>query len=199
MTFHSVAPDHPLRDAVEAHIRDVYVRQYGAEIPAFPELLVAMVDPTGAPSCAAGLRFGWDNCFSGCYLDEPVEHLLQRMTGRRVGAGAILEVTTLAGAGRGEARGLVERVIGLGRARGMAWGVFTATRRLRLALRRAGFEFAELVPARRERVARPERWGSYYESDPWVCALEDRVATIADDYLPLRDAALPHLACGLYA
>lgn len=170
----TIAPGHPLRRPVEAHIRGVYAREYGATVGDLPHLLVAGLDSAGAPAAAAGLRLGWDQSFSACYLDEPVERILQHLAGRRADPRRILEVTTLAGSGHGAGLRLVDGVIGLGRRLGMDWGVFTATRRLRLALRRHRYDLLELAPARRERAAEPSRWGSYYDADPWVCAIDDR-------------------------
>ena len=51
-----VLPDHPSRDAAEHCISSIYAHEYGAEVPAFPKRLVAVLDGRGEPLCAAGLR-----------------------------------------------------------------------------------------------------------------------------------------------
>ena len=58
----------------------------------------------------------------------------------------------------------------------MEWGVFTATAPLRRLLRRAGMTHSELGAARPERLSDPSVWGSYYASDPRVCAFSDSSA-----------------------
>ena len=115
-----------------------------------------------------------------------VGELILDATGCRVSPTHILEVTTLAGTGHGHALRLIERVRQIGRGMGMACGIFTATAPLRRVLRRSGLDVIALVPARRERVADPAAWGSYYDCDPWVCMLADRA--MANPVVP---AAMP--------
>lgn len=174
MHFLTVEPGDAQRQAAEALIGAVYGRAYGARIATFPRRLIALCDHDGAVLCAAGLRLGWDESFSACYLDREISVLIAEATGSDIAPARILEVTTLAGTGHGHALQLVERVRAIGRGMGMACGVFTATAPLRRALRHAGLDVVALVPARRERVADPGAWGNYYDSDPWVCMLEDR-------------------------
>ena len=173
MHFLTVEPGDPMRRVVEDLIRSIYRDAYGADLAAFPRHLVALADAQGRPLCAAGLRLGWQASFSACYLDEDIEDVILRRTGRSVAPAAILEVTTLAGIGHGHAMQLIERVREIGRGLGMDCGVCTATAPLRRALRRAGYTVVELVPAVRERVGDPAAWGSYYDADPAVCLLDD--------------------------
>ena len=174
MRFLTVEPGDARRQAAEELIGAVYSRAYGARIATFPRRLIALCDGDGDLLCAAGLRLGWDDSFSACYLDRGIGALIVEATGSEIAPDRILEVTTLAGTGHGHALRLIERVRAIGRGMGMACGVFTATAPLRRALRRSGHDVIALVPARRERVADPAAWGSYYDSDPWVCMLEDR-------------------------
>lgn len=173
MRFLTIEPDDALRPAAQDLIASVYRSAYGARIGSFPRRLIALARPDGTLLCAAGLRLGWADSFSACYLDEEIGALIARETGRAIAPDRILEVTTLAGHGHGHALRLIERVREIGRGMAMACGVFTATAPLRRALRRSGLDVVALVPARRERVAEPEAWGSYYDSDPWVCMLAD--------------------------
>lgn len=165
---------HPLRAAAEAHVRAVYRRSYGATVRAFAELLAVLPDDAGKPGCVAGVRYGLTDCFSERYLDRPIERVLSELSGEPVTRARILEVTTLACDRPNDSFRLVREVIELGRRQGMRWGVFTATRKLRHALPRLGLTLIEIAPARRERAADPQDWGSYYDTDPWVCAMADR-------------------------
>ena len=78
MHFLTLDRGDPARRAAENLVGDVYARAYGARIVSFPDRLVALADAQGNTLCAAGLRVGWQTCFSGCYLDEPVERILRR-------------------------------------------------------------------------------------------------------------------------
>lgn len=173
MRFLTIDPLDALRPEAERLIGSVYGRAYGARIATFPRRLIALCDAHGALVCAAGLRLGWAESFSACYLDRDIGDLLYDAMGCEVAPSRILEVTTLAGTGHGHAQRLIERVREIGRGMGMACGIFTATAPLRRALRRAGHDVIALVPASRERVSDPAAWGTYYDCDPWVCVLVD--------------------------
>jgi hypothetical protein len=164
----------PLRDRTEACIREVYRNAFGAEITAFPELLVAALDGTGQPICAAGLRTEADGFFSENYLDHPVEQVLGTVAERDVARGRIFEVTTLASCRAKGSSDFVRRIADLGKSAGFEWCVFTATSRLRILLHRLGFPLVVLGPADPARIENAENWGSYYAHSPLVCAVHDR-------------------------
>lgn len=167
---------HPLRADAEERVRAVYRRSFGAVVRAFPDLLAVLRDEEGKPGCVAGVRYGLADCFSEQYLDQPIERVLSAASGEHVTRAQILEVTTLACERPNDSFRLVREVTELGRRRGMRWGVFTATRKLRQALPRLGLTLIEIAPARRERAVNPQDWGSYYDTDPWVCAMADPVS-----------------------
>lgn len=177
MTFALLDAEHPRRLSTEAFIRSTYVRCHGAVIHAFPDTLAALLDDTGAPVCAAGVRFGLTECFSEQYLELPIEVALREATGMSIARDHVLEVTTLAGSQRAHPFRLVDEIINTGRSVGIRWGIFTATDKLRGALKRRGITLVELMPARRDRIAAADRWGRYYETDPWVCAVADPLLT----------------------
>lgn len=161
----------PRRAAVEALIRTVYQARYGADVPAFPDRLAAIFDADGLPHCAAGLRDAASGFFSEVYLDRPVEEAISALALEPAPREAVLEVTTLAAARPGAAFTLIDRITADGRARGMRWGLFTATRPLRHGLLRAGAGLIELGRADPGRLADAGCWGRYYETDPFVCAV----------------------------
>lgn len=172
MTLILADRDHPDRPRLEQAVRAVYLAEYGAHVPGFPDHLVATLDPSGNPQAVAGLRFAEDGLFSDVYLDRPPEDLLGRVLGRPVSRRQIVEFSNLAAPRSGAALPLVGAAIRLCLADGRAYGLFTATTRLRAMLRRAGLTTIDLGPARRERVAHPAAWGSYYLHDPRVLAVE---------------------------
>lgn len=193
---------HPLRRAAETAVRRIFRHTYGAVIVDFPDLLAASVNVQGAPACVAGVRFGLDRSFCEQYLDEPAEKLLRRVAGGHISRDRIIEVTTLAGERPGHSLQLLRGIIALGRGVGMEWGLFTATSRLRSALPRLSLPLIALAPALRERVAQPGNWGSYYDTDPWVCAMPGRTdgtgrrarAKRPSARSPLPDACVTDLA-----
>lgn len=164
--------DHPDRPRLEQAVRAVFLAEYGARVPAFPDHLVATLDTRGQPQAVAGLRFAEDGLFSDTYLDGPVEAVLGRALGRPVTRRQIVEFSSLAAPQAGAALPLVGAAIRLCLAEGRAYGLFTATSRLRALLRRAGLTAIDLGPARRDRVAHPAAWGSYYLHDPRVLVVE---------------------------
>ncbi|MGE5506693.1 MAG: thermostable hemolysin [Actinomycetota bacterium] len=168
MTLILALPDHPLRPLLERAVREVFAAEYRADVPVFPRLLVATLDGEGRPAAVAGLRFAEDGLFSEAYLDGPVEVVVGKAVGRPVGRGQIVEFSSLAAPRPGAALPLVDAAVRLALGAGGAYGLFTATNRLRALLRRTGLAAVELAAARPERIANPAVWGSYYLHDPRV-------------------------------
>jgi hypothetical protein len=179
MTLILALPDHSLRPVLERAVREVFAAEYRAAVPTFPRLLVASLDGEGRPTAVAGLRFAEDGLFSEAYLDGPVEAVVGAALGRPVGRGQIVEFSSLAAPRPGAALPLVDAAVRLALNAGAAYGLFTATRRLRSLLRRTGLATVELAVARPERIAGPTAWGSYYLHDP-------RVMVVAGDTLAAR-------------
>jgi Thermostable hemolysin len=162
---------HPLRSASEACIGEVYERAFGARQLAFPAALVALIDAADRLLCVAGLRTAADGFFSEIYLDEPIEQLLVRRFGVATPREALFEVTTLASPSVTASAFFMRRIAELGERVGFMWSFFTATERLRTLLSRIGITVVELEIAERSRITHPERWGSYYDHAPKVCAV----------------------------
>ena len=165
---------HPLRVAAEACIREVYRDAFAARIASFPELLVTMVDLSGEPVCAAGLRMEADGFFSEDYLDYPVERILSLLAGRAVAREQVFEVTTLASRRVAASAGFVREIALLGKSAGFEWSVFTATARLRMLLHRLGLPLVVLGRADPARIGNAGDWGSYYDQQPMICAVDDQ-------------------------
>lgn len=171
MNFAVIDRDHPLRSSVEQMVRDLFFKEYGARPATFPALMAAMFDDEGRPVAATGLRFSSDGFFSQCYLDRPVEAEISRLAGRPVAASEVVEVSSLVGLRAGAGMALVHAAIAYAYGCGARWGMFTATRRLMVALRRSGFEAVEMAKASRDRVSNPDDWGTYYLQEPVVLAV----------------------------
>lgn len=179
MTLILADRNHPDRSRLEHAIRTVFLAEYGARVPSFPDHLVATLDSRGQPAAVAGLRFAEDGLFSDVYLDGPVDRVLGKALGRAVSRRQIVEFSSLAAPRAGAALPLVAAAIQLCLADGRAFGLFTATARLRGLLRRAGLSAVDLGPALRERAAHPAAWGSYYLHDPRVLVVGAAALPIA--------------------
>lgn len=179
MQFLNVNPVHPLRQDVEAYIREVYSREYSANLTRFPETLVALLDDRGEISCAAGVRFSEDGFFSERYLARPIESLLDPVWASPVRREQIAEITSLAGTRPGASLILFQFMADFFRERSVSWLFFTATERLRAILRRSGAPVLDLDGADADCVDDPNQWGSYYAANPRVVALHDSMQSLS--------------------
>ncbi|GAB3447384.1 thermostable hemolysin [Insolitispirillum peregrinum] len=162
---------HSQRAALEQMVRNVFQASYQADVPSFPDHLVAALDETGSPVAVAGVRSVRDGFFSEVYLDGSAESVLSSVCGSRVARDEIVEFSSLAAVRPGAAMPLVGAAIGLCLAAGARHGLFTATDRLRALLRRSGLTCVDLGPARPDRLSDAARWGRYYQHDPRVIAV----------------------------
>jgi hypothetical protein len=154
-------------------VRAVYRDAYGADLRDFAPLLVAATDAAGRIACVAGIRTAPDGFFLGAYLDRSIESALSELRGGQVPSNAILEVASLVSTSPFPVLPVLDAIVVWGRSRAIEWGVFTATAPLRRLLTRAGMSYAEICAACPQCVDDPGVWGSYYNSDPRVCAFSD--------------------------
>lgn len=160
-----------LRASVEAAIRSIYAERYGALLTSFARTIVAELDASGGVECAAGIRFGYEALFSECYLDQPIEKILQSRCDRDFQRARIVEVSHLVGTNAGCSIAFVRDLIELLNSQDVESAIFTATRPLRGLLRRNGIQMLELGRAERSRVDDPDIWGSYFDHDPRIVAV----------------------------
>jgi Thermostable hemolysin len=176
MAFLAVTRSAELRSAVEDEIRKVYWDRYAARLSSFPSVLLAEVSPSGVIECAAGIRFGFQELFSECYLDQPAEQALSHRFGRAVNRDGVVEVCNLVATTSGRSLSFIRRLIEFVEMADAEWALFTATRTLRRLLQRSGLHMTELTCAKRSQIDNPDDWGSYYEHDPRVVAVSQDMA-----------------------
>ena len=157
-------------------MRTLYLTRYDARLSSFAKIIVAELGPANNLECAAGIRFGNETLFSECYLDLPIERVLEEHLSHTVRRDRIVEVSHLAAPNPGHSIEFVKNIIETLRALGIEWAIFTATRPLRSLLRRNGLAMIELGCAARSRVADPDSWGHYFRHDPRVMAVGQRMA-----------------------
>lgn len=151
----------------------VYGLAYYAVIRQFPDLMVADFDDSGAVRCAAGLRLAGDGFFSECYVDAPIEAVLSRLAGKRIGRERVIEVNNLASRGARSSAHLIETVIAFARQIRTDWAIFTITPDLKRLLCRMKLPVVVLGAAERSRVANAVDWGRYYDTRPVLAAMQD--------------------------
>ena len=177
---------HPLRHAgltlvrhdgadrvdVSAFIRRKFLNDHGAHLQHLMPDLFSLRRPDDTIVAAFGLReAASEQLFMECYLDEPVECRIARLSGREVARGRIIEVGNLAAA-PGGARAMIVALTTHLQAAGIEWVTFTGVLALRHAFRRLGLRPLSIAAATPDRLSEAERalWGRYFESRPIVMA-----------------------------
>ncbi len=156
---------------MEALIRVVYDRRYGAQPLAFAPVLASLSDTLG-PVAAAGYRPAQhESLFLERYLDRPVEDCLQMIGGGQVSRSQIVEVGHLAATRPGEGRRLIHCLTAHLVDQGYTWVVSTVTRELRQLFLRLGITPLALGAADPHALGdERHRWGRYYEHEPVILA-----------------------------
>lgn len=172
-----VGADSPRRQEAENFIRRIFRDRHGAFVRSFaPNLL--LLEEHRRVIAAAGWR-GADEepLFLERYLDEPVESLLERLTGLRLPRERLVEVGHLAS---DKAGGSVQVILSLARhlaQSGYEWVVFTATGELVRIFTKLGLPLLALAKADPARLGEQARdWGNYYDTRPVVVAGRIRLA-----------------------
>ncbi len=176
---------HPMRGKVERTTQHVYASAYDAHIPTFPDQLLCLLDETDDVLCSVGLRQSKEGFYCEHYLNLPLEDMIFASCGKVVKPEQIMEVTNLASSsGKHMLRLLfmvIERCLDLK----MECAVFTATTRLRKALKLLHLPFEELANADSQAVGVNHSWGRYYDTLPSVCVVH-RESLLRSFYLISR-------------
>jgi len=172
-----IHPQHPDRAEVEALARDIYAREYGANITVFADTLVALPAPNGGYQAVAGLHIG-GGFFSEIYLERPIEVLLSDHWQPPAARSEIAEVTTLAANHPCASHTLIAAITGYLRDQGVRFAFFTVTERLHMMLMRVGVPAQYLASASHDKVSNPQDWGMYYATNPRVVAIHDAFVSL---------------------
>ncbi len=180
MALISVTPDHALRTEAEACIQRSYGLTYGARVVQFPKLLMALANCDGVQA-VAGLRTEADGFFCERYLAKNIPATLKQVANATADNATIVEVTSLAALRPSSFLRLIMTLRTWIPRRGFEWAIFTATERLRQTLQTQNLPLIPLAKADPSCVGNAVDWGSYYATDPMVCA-------VARDHLLARTA-----------
>lgn len=159
------------RAVAERFIAQCYWRNFQAHVDAFMPRLFVLRNETCAIRGAFGLRAAASGrLFVERYLDEPVEHAIERVCGVVVPREAIVEVGHFAGLLPGTMRLMIVLLAERLTHEGKTWVVFAGTRAMRNAFLRMHLAPTPVADASPERLTLAERarWGSYYRHQPRV-------------------------------
>ena len=159
------------RAPVEAFIRSVYARRFGADPMHFAPTLVSLRNEDGVLAAAGYRGADTGRLFLEAYLQAPIERVLAAHHGAAPVRARIVEVGHLAAARAGEGLRLMRLLGPHLAALGFHWVVCTLTQELRHLFTRLGV--APLVLGHADPSALGEHarhWGRYYEHQPMVLA-----------------------------
>ena len=142
----------------------------------FAPLLVVAKRLDSTILCAAGIRTAKYGFFSDVYLASGFSTALQHATHIDVPAHEIMEVVSLASTTPFPVLPMLDKMIEWGRENEMTCWVFTATAPLRRLLKRTSLNYVELASADISQVSNPKTLGSYYDTDPKVCAFSEALS-----------------------
>ncbi len=172
-SWHFGAADGETRHTVKHFIAAGFLKAYGAHLSEFmPELMGLYHGDTLVAAC--GLRpAATGKLFLEQYLDYPVEHTLNNITGASASRAKIIEVGNLSVSRAGYARHFVAWLTQHLHGAGMQWALFSAVPALRNNFLRLGIPMITLAPADPARLPGNARanWGSYYDQRPQVTAV----------------------------
>jgi hypothetical protein len=159
----------PRRAEVEDFIRSVFAHRFGAAVPFFAPVIVALHDRTGILAAAGYRPAALEPLLLERYLDEPVELKLAAHPQAPALRRSIVEVGHLAARKSGEGRRLILLLGPHLAQQGFRWVASTVTQELRQLLVRLGLAPMTLgVADPRALGEQASLWGSYYGHQPVV-------------------------------
>ncbi|WP_051054897.1 thermostable hemolysin [Micavibrio aeruginosavorus] len=154
------------RLAVEAFIKGVYAKSYGAKINVHYPILMSVQDAGGVILSAVGFRYAvHEPLFLEQYLSAPIDELLQSPRD------SITEIGNLASNGGGASSFLFAALAAYLHNHDQRYAVVTGTNFIEKRLRMMGLRPQRLAQADPSRLLHhDESWGTYYDTDPHVLA-----------------------------
>ena len=162
------------RPELERFIYNSFRLVYDAQVKHFMPLLVSLRDAKGDLIAVCGFRNAdAEKLFLETYLDEPIDAVLSSKSGEKVLRNDIVEVGNFAVFPPGMSRHMITILAAYVRTIGAKWLVFTAIPKIRNTWKRLGVNLTQICEADKERLDCDyrEEWGSYYDSSPYVVAV----------------------------
>lgn len=170
--------DDPQRAEVESFIQGIYLARYGAHVHSFTPKLLGLKDEHGQLVAAVGYRCADTSAlFLEQYFDAPIEQVMSRNAGLALSRWGLVEVAHLVALKPGQGRRMMSELGALLQSQGVIWIVSTVTRELRHLFARMGIAPLALGAADARCLGREvQDWGSYYEHEPVVLAVQLQIA-----------------------
>ncbi len=163
------------RAAAERYVSECFARTYGASISSYMPLLLTM-RCANELSSVAGVRAALTGpLFLENYLHQPVEVLLSEKTAQPVRRANIFELGNLAANRPGLSFMLYVVLANVMYRAGYDYAVFTATRQVARVVDKLNFSTFALAEANPDCLgSSASDWGSYYQNNPQVMAVDLR-------------------------
>lgn len=161
------------RAAVEQCIQSIYQERYGAHVPSFSPVLLALRSANGSILAAVGYRCAAkEPLFLENYLNQPVEQALFGPKAKAENRQNVVEVAHLVATHPGAGRLMMVELGKWLSHLGVEWIVSTVTRELRHMFIRMGIAPLALGVASPESLgSQAQCWGDYYSHDPVVLGI----------------------------
>jgi hypothetical protein len=187
----------PERERVEAFIRDIYKREYNADITISYPILMSIRDAQGNILAALGFRYAADEpLFLEQYTHEPIEDILQAPRAE------IAEVGNLASAGGGASLFLFAAIASYLTAKDIKYITITGTDFLHRYFKGLGLQPQKICDANLTSLnSDGQNWGSYYDKNPRVLAgslphaIEKLKQSLGTEYKARRPRFYTRLHC----
>jgi len=165
-----IGRDHPDRLSLQNYIAAVFLKNYGAQVHTFCDMLIGCRDTDGNWIAALGYSLARNGqTFLEQYLDAPLENAIAAHVRTPVCRQHIVEVGNLAASQVGAARVLIVGMTRYLREQGLIWVSFTATPALLNSFTRLRLKPHVLCVADPARLADGGKsWGTYYATRPSV-------------------------------
>lgn len=155
---------------IKLFIQDVYFRHYKARIDITYPFLMAVLDKNNNILAAVGFRYAnLDDLFLEQYLDGKIENILSDKYQTQIPREKIVEIGSLASAGKGMSKFLFIALATYLRKFGYCYAVMTGTSKLRKNFRKLNLKPEIICKASQDKLlSHDEDWGSYYATNPKV-------------------------------
>lgn len=164
--------DSSLDDAseIKLFIQDVYFKHYKANIDVTYPFLMAVLDKNHNILSAVGFRYAdLEELFLEQYLDDKIENILSEKYNTQITRDKIVEIGSLASAGKGMSKFLFIALATYLRKFDYYYAVMTGTSKLRRNFRKLNLKPAIICRASQDKlIDKKDEWGSYYDTNPKV-------------------------------
>ncbi|MDG1733018.1 MAG: thermostable hemolysin [Thalassotalea sp.] len=166
------------RNTVEGFIKDIFFNHHKAKLKVFMPMLLSTQDHAGKITSAVGIRhISKQAIFLEQYLSHPIEQMISSLTSTNVRRNNIAEVGNLACSSSSHSKNIIILLVHQFFNENIDWAVCTGTTMVQIILKRLGIEFQYIDRAEPDNLQEDkDSWGTYYENNPCVLAIDIKKA-----------------------